>query len=606
MRYSLSKARKYLISAYKTYKRKEKKLSITAKEELKKALLALQEAILQKNKEKIPSLMENLAAISKTYMSKSPLEKFFEFLGAVAFALVVAVLVRQMWFELYTIPSGSMRPTFKEGDYLIVSKTDFAINVPLTVKHLYFDENLCKRNDVVIFTVENMDVRNPDYLYFYLFPGKKQFVKRLIGKPGDTLYFYGGKIYGLDEKGRDISQELQEKPFFVEHIPFIRFDGNLLLSSSTTPGVYSDAVFKQSGQSVAKLSLSKGGEVKGELLYPNQGKDYSDLWGFKNYATARILTKAELKAIWQIEPRSAGTLYLELRHHPSFEGAHMTRDIFGRFRPELGVSVSFIPLSDNNVKDIFAHIYTCRFCVKDGKAMRHDTTKYPYAVAMPGIPDGCYEFAGGKAFKVYIGGITAALPENHPLYEYSPEYVQKLFNLGIEFDERFAPLEGGQDLLPSRYAYFREGALYLMGAPIFSKDDPTLLDFVKGEKQKQTQILGYAPFVDFGAPLKTDGTLDSDFIKNYGFHIEQGCYFVLGDNHAMSGDSRDFGFVPEDNLRGSPSFILWPPGERWGRPNQPKSPFFTFPNVVIWGLALIAIGGGTFYYNRKYRLPLLK
>ena len=102
-----------------------------------------------------------------------------------------------------------MRPTLKESDFLVVSKTDFGLNIPLTTSHFYFDPSLVQRGEIVVFTGENMDIADSDTVYFYLFPGKKQFVKRLIAKPGDTLYFYGGKVYGIDEAGRDITSELQ-------------------------------------------------------------------------------------------------------------------------------------------------------------------------------------------------------------------------------------------------------------------------------------------------------------------------------------------------------------------------------------------------------------
>src|SRR3990167_6383298 len=114
-----------------------------------------------------------------------------------------------------------MRPTFKEQDRLVVSKTNFGINIPLTPEEFYFDPNLVQRGGIVIFTGENMDIHDVDTMYFYIFPGKKQYVKRMIGKPGDILYFYGGRIYGFDKEGNDISPKLQLAQFTsLEPIPF--------------------------------------------------------------------------------------------------------------------------------------------------------------------------------------------------------------------------------------------------------------------------------------------------------------------------------------------------------------------------------------------------
>ena len=52
----------------------------------------------------------------------------------------------------------------------------------------------------------------------------------------------------------------------------------------------------------------------------------------------------------------------------------------------------------------------------------------------------------------------------------------------------------------------------------------------------------------------------------------------------MSSDSRVFGPIPEDNLQGTPSIILWPPGERWGAPNQKPYPLFTVTRLIVWGI----------------------
>ena len=119
--------------------------------------------------------------------------------------------------------SGSMRPTLKEKDMLLVSKTDFGINIPLQAKHLYFDQDLLKRGSIVIFTSKNLDISDQNMLYFYLFPGKKQLVKRLIGKPGDILYFYGGRIYGIDKHGNEIKERSEEHTSELQSHSFISY-----------------------------------------------------------------------------------------------------------------------------------------------------------------------------------------------------------------------------------------------------------------------------------------------------------------------------------------------------------------------------------------------
>jgi signal peptidase I len=614
--YTLRKSKKLLRQALRLYKRKAQGLDESAKERLQSHLGSLQTAILQKDPAIAARIAKQLEETSLKLMPRTAWDKTRDFVGAILFALVVAIVIRQMWFEFYTIPTGSMRPTLKENDYLVVSKTDYGLNVPLTTSHFYFDPTLVQRGAVVVFTGENMDIADSDTVYFYLFPGKKQFVKRLIGKPGDTLYFYGGEIYGINSKGEDL-KTLREPNWFKEneHIPFIRFDGKVETSNEPVNGVFSPALFYQMNEPVAKLTANMYGLISGEML-PRKGqptlKNYSELWGFQNYAMARLLTKPQVE---QLHPNMAkdiepGALYLELSHHPSLQGAQIYRDEYHRLRPELGVSTSLIALGSDHIAKIAEHLTTCRFIVKNGSAYRLGMNPKEYFAhfpKLPGVPDGTYEIQNGKAYKILWGGIATELPSDHPLYNNTPERVQLLYNLGIEFLNHYSPSPKMQHLYPSRYAYFRNHELYLLGAPILTKEDPALILHLKREYQKQslsTSVNPYFPFDDNGPPLTKEGQLDADFIRKYGVTVPEKMYLMLGDNHAMSADSRQFGFVPEDNLKGGVSFLFWPPGPRWGRLPQPSHPIATFPNLFVWTSAILVAIGCSIYYKRKLNQPM--
>lgn len=608
-RFSLRKSRHVLKHVYRLFLKKQKHLSATAVEQFKKTLLALQKEISEKNREKASSLAHQLLALEKTHLKKSSFEQIRDLVLALGFALIAAILIRQVWFEFYEIPSGSMRPTLKEQDRLVVSKTAFGINLPLTTRHILFDPNLVKRGGIFVFTGEDMDIRDVDTLYFYLFPGKKQFVKRLMGKPGDTLYFYGGKIYGIDAEGRDISSELQgPKIENIEHIPFTHFEGKVACSPSQIPGIFSPVLFYQMNEAVARLSVSGASEVRGEMLYsPASIDDFSDLWGFKNFGTARLLTKEQVSQFTDqsLADIAEAPLYLEIKHHPSLRSAKIGRDEHGRIRPLLSYSSSLIPLDEEHLRTLFSHMYTARFVVKNGRAMRLGSRASQegnlFLPELSNVPDGCYEFYHGKAYEIRWQGVATELPASHPLYQFDPQRVQLFYNVGIEFDLHFTPQSRQQRWDPARYAYFREGALYLLGAPLFQKEDLILQDFLMREERKKSSLPSYKPFQDFGPPLTPDGELDKDLIKNKGLTIPSNGYLALGDNHAMSGDSRDFGFVPEGNLRGAPSFIFWPPGTRWGTPNQPPYPFVNIPRTIVWITATLCFGGWYLHHRKKYR-----
>lgn len=620
--YSLRKSKHILRHTYHLFQKKKKHLPEESRTLLQEALLALQTEVMRENREKASELAKQVEHLAMVHLKKSAFDHIKELVFALAFALIVAVLVRQMWFEFYEIPSGSMRPTFKEEDRLVVSKTDFGINIPLKPAEFYFDPKLVQRNGIVIFTGENMDIRDVDTMYFYLFPGKKQYIKRLIGKPGDILYFYGGLIYGIDRDGRDISPELQlEQLSAIDHIPFIDFVRKLMVPPNPTSGIYSPVYIYQMNEPVVKLFMNANNQVQGQMIVPSQihaagappVADYGDLWGFNNFGMVRLLTREQLKNFTDVNPVSIeeGLLYLEIRHHPTLSTVKLIRDEMGRLRPSIGLSSSFIPLQEEQLKAIMQNMYTSRFTVKGGLVFRYglDPKAAASSVFLPhlrNVPDGCYEFYNGKAYAVKWQGITVELPDNHPLYHFDPANVQLLFNLGIEWDTRFSPQMKNQRLMPARYTYFRDGNLYLLGSPVLKNGNMVLENFLEREEQRKANSNSqapYYPFKDYGAPLK-DGQLDLDFIRQNGILIPEKSYLVLGDNHANSGDSREFGFVPETNLRGGPDFIFWPPGQRWGAPNQPSYPFMNLPRAIVWILAAISIGGAYLYWRKRNHLPL--
>jgi signal peptidase I len=155
----------------------------------------------------------------------------------------------------------------------------------------------------------------------------------------------------------------------------------------------------------------------------------------------------------------------------------------------------------------------------------------------------------------------------------------------------------GIDLYPessftTRYAYFRDGSLYTLDTKLVDKRDPLLERFVSEEEAHAKKSPGYVAFVDQGLPTRKQ-------IEQFGLSIPEGYYLLLGDNHAMSNDSRFFGAVPESNIQGSPALIFWPPGPRWGPPPQPEIPFFRTPNMIILAFACICISVGTYTYFQR-------
>ncbi len=621
--YSLRKSKKILVSIYHLWRKKRKRLLPAQAEEIKNDLKTFQEEILKKNRDGATYMANKCLDYAGGILKKSTWEQIRDFVFALAFALAVALLIRQVWFELYEIPTGSMRPTLKEKDRLVVSKTNFGINIPFTTKHVYFDPSLVKRAGIIVFTVENMDVHDPDTMYFWLFPGKKQFVKRMMGRPGDTLYFYGGKIYGIDKDGRDISAQLQlEELDKIDHIPIISFDGNVSVGEpfQTPMGVaYRSTIIHQMNEPVARLTATGRNRTEGEMLFAPTihdrnsppVKNFYELWGIGNYGKARIVYKDDIRSYAEkngIELIDA-PLYLEIQHHPDLNNIGLGRDMYDRIRPQFLLNTSIIPLDEDHLKKIFENLYTGRFSVKNGYVRRYELGGSNHIpthnlTRIDGVPDGMYEYYEGQAYQIKFGGYAKKLGKDHPLMRYSQDLTRKFFNYGFDF---YRPNALHPQFRTSRFAYYRNGDLYLMGAPIFEKGDAVLERFETNEclkvENSNTQH-PYIPFLDAKAPLDQNGELDREKIRQYGLLIPPKSYLSLGDNFAMSSDSRDYGFAPEGNLRGSPSFIFWPPGPRFGPPNVVSFPWFTLPNVVVWVAALICFMFWYPYHKRHHKLPL--
>ncbi|EKE08620.1 MAG: hypothetical protein ACD_17C00078G0005 [uncultured bacterium] len=610
--FSLRKSKRTFRLIHQRYKKKARGLDEYTKESIQAYLKELQSAILAKDARKAKERAQALAEAAAKYMPKSGFDWAKNYIGSLLVSLVVAVLVRTMWFELYTIPTGSMRPTLKEDDYLIVSKTDYGINVPLQEAHVYFDPDLVQRGSIIVFNGANMDIADAETLYFYLFPGIKQFVKRLIGKPGDTIYFYGGDLYGIDKDGNEIC-ELNGTPWFneLEYIPFIRFSGKVETPNTAKNGIFDTAIFHQMNQPVAKLNVSSLGTIYGEMIGQGKRDHYFDLWGIKHFAMSRLLTQEELEAIHPQTKVDKGALYLELSHHPTLQGGELTTDEYNRVRPELRTSVSIIPLQKEHLARISQAMTTCKFKIKNQMAWRFGWEPKGLGKYLPkfNVPDGTYEIQKGIVYQLpfpsiplvgfFTNGFTKKVAANHPLYSSDPPMIHRLYNLGIEFMNPYMPKQKNQKAIPSRYAYFKHGDLYLMGAPILFKEEPAMKFFIEGENQKGalgSARLPYYSFVDAGVPTKEE-------ILANGIRVPDKMYLVLGDNHAMSGDSRQFGFVPENNLKGGVSLLFGPIDQRLGAPLQPAQPHATFPNLTIWAIFLLSVAGTSYYRRKKLQTP---
>jgi signal peptidase I len=126
-------------------------------------------------------------------MTTNKAHGFFELVKTVVYAVIIALFVRTFLFEPFSIPSGSMIPTLLVGDYLFVSKYSFGYSrysLPLSLP--LFEGRIWsappERGDVVVFKLPADN--STDY------------IKRVIGLPGDRIQIKGGVVHINDEAVR--------------------------------------------------------------------------------------------------------------------------------------------------------------------------------------------------------------------------------------------------------------------------------------------------------------------------------------------------------------------------------------------------------------------
>jgi signal peptidase I len=115
-----------------------------------------------------------------------PLAEYIELGKTIAYALFIALVLRIVLFQPYTIPSASMEPTLREGDYIIVSKYAYGwskhsipFSPPLFKGRIFAHQP--RRGDIVVFKLPN--------------DNKTDFIKRLIALPGDTIQVKHGTVW---------------------------------------------------------------------------------------------------------------------------------------------------------------------------------------------------------------------------------------------------------------------------------------------------------------------------------------------------------------------------------------------------------------------------
>ena len=128
------------------------------------------------------------ASHGKSRKKKSQIRDWSE---ALIVAAVLALIIRTFFVQAFKIPSSSMEDTLLIGDHLLVSKFIYGLQVP------FIDEPVLsvrdpERGDVIVFEFPE----DKDKSYFQ----RRDFIKRVIGMPGDKIEIRSKSVYVNGER----------------------------------------------------------------------------------------------------------------------------------------------------------------------------------------------------------------------------------------------------------------------------------------------------------------------------------------------------------------------------------------------------------------------
>lgn len=132
-----------------------------------------------------------------------------EWMDALLFAAIAALIIRTFFFEAYRIPTPSMEKTLLTGDFLVVSKINYGPRTPMVLGVPFTNVNFTsftlpwtripgyedvERNDIVVFNYP-IDLAP--------IAAKTNYIKRCVAVPGDTLSIDDKEVYINGKRGKD-------------------------------------------------------------------------------------------------------------------------------------------------------------------------------------------------------------------------------------------------------------------------------------------------------------------------------------------------------------------------------------------------------------------